>query len=78
MDLAVKYQLFYHQLITNEGYKLILEGLGTTLLLAIVALCIGIIVGTLVAIESYAFFLSPMQDSFVGRLLLCNYSLSIL
>ncbi|WP_304372476.1 amino acid ABC transporter permease [uncultured Helicobacter sp.] len=64
MDLAVKYQLFYHQLITNEGYKLILEGLGTTLLLAIVALCIGIIVGTLVAIA-----LTHKQHSLLHRLL---------
>ena len=64
MDLAVKYQLFYHQLITNEGYKLILEGLGTTLLLAIVALCIGIIVGTLVAIA-----LTHKQHSLLHRIL---------
>ncbi|WP_343353475.1 amino acid ABC transporter permease [Helicobacter mastomyrinus] len=64
MDLAVKYQLFYHQLITNEGYKLILEGLGTTLLLAIVALCIGIIVGTLVAIA-----LTHKQPSLLHRIL---------
>lgn len=50
MELTQKYELFYHQFITNGGYKLILEGLGTTLLLAIAALIIGVIVGTLVAI----------------------------
>lgn len=50
MEFTQKYDLFYHQFITNGGYKLILEGLGTTLLLAIVALVIGVIVGTLVAI----------------------------
>lgn len=50
MELAQKYDLFYHQFITNGGYKLILEGLGTTLLLAIAALIIGVIVGTLVAV----------------------------
>lgn len=50
MEFAQKYDLFYHQFITNGGYKLILEGLGTTLLLAIAALVIGVIVGTLVAI----------------------------
>ncbi|CUU39852.1 MULTISPECIES: amino acid ABC transporter permease [Helicobacter] len=50
MEFAQKYALFTHQLITNGGYKLVLEGLGTTLLLAILALFIGVIVGTLVAI----------------------------
>lgn len=50
MEFTQKYDLFYHQFITNGGYKLILEGLGTTLLLAIAALVIGVIVGTLVAI----------------------------
>lgn len=50
MEFTQKYDLFYHQFITNSGYKLILEGLGTTLLLAIAALVIGVIVGTLVAI----------------------------
>ena len=50
MEFTQKYDLFYHEFITNGGYKLILEGLGTTLLLAIVALVIGVIVGTLVAI----------------------------
>nr|WP_317403140.1 amino acid ABC transporter permease [uncultured Helicobacter sp.] len=50
MEFTQKYDLFYHQFITNGGYKLILEGLGTTLLLAIAALIIGVIVGTLVAI----------------------------
>ncbi|TLD93945.1 amino acid ABC transporter permease [Helicobacter magdeburgensis] len=50
MELTQKYELFYHQFITNGGYKLILEGLGTTLLLAIAALIIGVIIGTLAAI----------------------------
>lgn len=41
MEFAQKYALFTHQLITNGGYKLVLEGLGTTLLLAILALFIA-------------------------------------
>ena len=64
MEFAQKYALFYHQLITNGGYKLILEGLGTTLLLAILALCIGIIVGTLVAIA-----LTDKNPSLLHRIL---------
>lgn len=51
MDLLQKYELFYHQFITREGYKLVLEGLGTTLLLSIVALIMGVVIGTLVAIS---------------------------
>lgn len=51
MDFLQKYDTFYHQFIVKEGYKLVLEGLGTTLLLAVVALIMGIIIGTLVAIS---------------------------
>lgn len=51
MDLAQKFSLFLNQFITNGGYRLVLEGLGTTLLLAILALIIGVCVGTMVAIS---------------------------
>lgn len=45
-----KLQVFYNQFILKDGYKLVLEGLGTTIILSICALLIGLIIGTLVAI----------------------------
>lgn len=48
--MNTKFDIFYNELITKGSYKLVLEGLGTTILLSIVALIIGLILGTLVAI----------------------------
>ena len=45
-----KIEIFYNQFILKDGYKLVLEGLGVTIILSICALFIGLIVGTLVAI----------------------------
>lgn len=64
LELAQKFEVFYQQFIIKEGYKLILEGLGTTLLLAIAALIIGVVVGTLVAIV-----ITHRQPNFVLRIL---------
>lgn len=50
LQLAQKFDVFYQQFITREGYRLVLEGLATTLFLAVAALIIGVIIGTLVAI----------------------------
>lgn len=45
-----KIDIFYNQFILKDGYKLVLEGLGITIILAICALILGLVVGTLVAI----------------------------
>lgn len=50
LQLAQKFDVFYQQFIVREGYRLVLEGLATTLFLAVAALIIGVIIGTLVAI----------------------------
>ncbi|MCI5968493.1 amino acid ABC transporter permease [Helicobacter sp.] len=45
-----KLEVFYNQFITKGGYALVLEGVGVTLLLAVLGLLIGIVIGTLLAI----------------------------
>lgn len=45
-----KWDLFYQQFVTYEGYKTVVEGLQITLLIAILGLLIGIVIGTLIAI----------------------------
>lgn len=44
------WNLFYQQFITYKGYKTVLNGLLTTVEIAILGLIIGIVVGTLIAI----------------------------
>lgn len=44
------WNLFYQQFITYKGYKTVLNGLLTTVEIAILGLVIGIVVGTLIAI----------------------------
>ena len=41
---------FYEQFITKEGYISVLEGLGRTIIIAVLGLIIGIVVGTLIAL----------------------------
>lgn len=48
--MNTKFEIFYNELILKGSYKLVLEGLGTTILLSITALIIGLILGTLVAV----------------------------
>ncbi|MDE6886850.1 MAG: amino acid ABC transporter permease [Helicobacteraceae bacterium] len=48
--MSNKFEIFYNQFILKDGYKLVLEGLGTTIILSVLALAIGLIIGTLVAI----------------------------
>ncbi|RDU63152.1 amino acid ABC transporter permease [Helicobacter sp. MIT 14-3879] len=73
MILDTKLDIFYNQFIIKGGYKLVLEGLGTTIILSILALSIGLIIGTFIAIlltkKEYKLFdkiLTPIIKSYVG------------
>ena len=48
--MSEKLIIFYNQFIEKEGYKLVMEGLGITILLTICAFIVGVIIGTLAAI----------------------------
>ncbi len=48
--MGEKWDLFYKQFIINNGYKSVLNGLLTTVEIAVCGLVIGIIIGTLIAI----------------------------
>ena len=61
-----KIEIFYNQFILKDGYKLVLEGLGVTILLSICALFIGLIVGTLVAI-----LMTKKDNSLSHKILVC-------
>ena len=43
------WEVFYKQMITYEGYKKVLEGLSTTLIIAVFGLLIGMVIGCLLA-----------------------------
>lgn len=45
-----KWQLFYDEFVTRGAYETVLEGLGTTLRIAVFGLLIGIVIGTLIAV----------------------------
>ena len=47
------YNDFYRSVIYDERYKLILEGLGNTIIIAIGAVIIGILLGTIISIVKY-------------------------
>ena len=47
------YNDFYRSVIYDERYKLILEGLGNTIIMAIGAVIIGILLGTIISIVKY-------------------------
>lgn len=49
-DYKVLWEKFIDALITKNGYKIILEGLLNTALIAIIGLLIGIVIGTIIAI----------------------------
>ncbi|RDU57392.1 amino acid ABC transporter permease [Helicobacter sp. MIT 99-5507] len=61
-----KIEIFYNQFILKDGYKLVLEGLGVTIVLSICALFIGLIVGTLVAI-----LMTKKDKSISYKILVC-------
>lgn len=44
------WESFYEQFIVYDGYKLVLQGLMNTMIIALVGLVIGIVIGTIVAI----------------------------
>ena len=46
----MNFQVFFREFLQKEGYKLFLQGLYTTLLIAILGLIIGFLLGTLLAI----------------------------
>ncbi len=48
--MAVKWELFVKQFITNSGYEKVISGLGVTLMVAVFGLLLGIVIGTILAI----------------------------
>lgn len=50
MDFEKAFEVFKKIFIEREGYKVCIEGLGITFLVAIIGLLIGIIIGTLIAV----------------------------
>ncbi len=44
-----KFEVFWEELILNDGYKMVLEGLKNTVIIAVVGLIIGTVIGTLIA-----------------------------
>lgn len=49
-NFAKKFGIFYKYFITNQGYKLLITGLGNTAQIAVFGLVIGSLIGTLIAI----------------------------
>lgn len=47
--MGAKWEVFYNKFITHGGYITVLEGLRTTVVIAILGLCMGIVIGTLIA-----------------------------
>ncbi|MBR3644841.1 MAG: amino acid ABC transporter permease, partial [Lachnospiraceae bacterium] len=48
-NFEYRIEVFKKALIDNKGYNLILEGLGNTMIIAVLGLVIGILIGTLIA-----------------------------
>ncbi len=44
-----KFEVFWEELIVNDGYKMVLEGLKNTVIIAVLGLIIGTVIGTLIA-----------------------------
>lgn len=71
--MSSKWNVFYEQFITHNGYKTVVGGLVTTVEIAILGLLIGIVIGTLLAITKvvpkYKLFpkiISKISDIYVG------------
>ncbi|MGN1100132.1 MAG: amino acid ABC transporter permease [Christensenellales bacterium] len=60
------WQLFYNNFITHEGYKDVLSGLSTTILIAVCGLLIGIVIGTIIAITKVIPQNNPVAKFFSG------------
>ena len=72
-EFQVEWELFYNKFITQKGYKVAIEGLATTMQIAVFGLLIGIAIGTLIAlvkmIPKYRVLprvLSAICDVYVG------------
>ena len=61
--------------IVNERYKLMLEGFRHTILITLGALCIGLVIGTLIAVVKYLAEDSPTLKPFA---VLCNIYLTVI
>lgn len=86
--MADKWQLFVEQFITYEGYRMVLDGLQATIIIAVGGLLIGIVIGTLIAITKVvpqysvvAKVFNRISDIYVGfsveRLWLFSFCLHI-
>lgn len=71
--MSIKWELFYKQFVTYKGYETVLEGLLTTVEIAVLGLIIGIVIGILIAITKVlpqyklaAKILSKTSDVYVG------------
>ncbi|MEG2541020.1 MAG: amino acid ABC transporter permease [Clostridia bacterium] len=71
--MAIKWDLFVQQFVEFGGYKIVLEGLQNTLIIAVLGLLIGILLGTILAITKVVpkYKLAPkifskLTDIYVG------------
>ena len=72
-DFQIEWELFYSKFVTYKGYEVALQGLATTMEIAIIGLMIGILIGTFIAmikmIPKYHVtprILSAICDVYVG------------
>lgn len=54
----MKFEIFYREFITREGYKMLLEGLKNTAMIAVFGLLIGLVIGSVIAIVK----LTPLNN----------------
>ena len=64
--MSASWDIFYKQMITLEGYKKVLEGLGNTALIAVFGLLIGMVIGCLLATCKILPKSSPMIKALSG------------
>lgn len=71
--MADKWQLFVEQFVKYEGYRIVLDGLQATIIIAVCGLLLGIVIGTIIAITKVvpqytiaAKIFSRISDIYVG------------